>query len=123
MPFVSKEVRKMLEFYQVKYHRSSPYYPQGNGQVEAKNKTLIKIISKMSQENSGGWVAHLPNSLWAYQSSPKFATGFCPISFVYGTKVVSRGNDTVLEGYANVKEGKREGSLYSRKVRGPGRIR
>ena len=24
-PFVNSDVRKMLEFYQVKYHRSSPY--------------------------------------------------------------------------------------------------
>ena len=30
-PLVNKEVRKMLEFYQVKHHRSLPYYPQGNG--------------------------------------------------------------------------------------------
>ena len=48
-PFVNSEVRKMLEFYQVKHHRSSPYYSQGNGQAEATNKTFIKIISKMSQ--------------------------------------------------------------------------
>ena len=31
MPFVKKKVRKMLEFYQVKHHQSSPYYLQGNG--------------------------------------------------------------------------------------------
>ena len=47
-PFVNSDVRKMLEFYQVKHHQSLPYYPQGNGQAEATNKTLIKIISKMS---------------------------------------------------------------------------
>ena len=47
-PFVNNEMRKMLEFYQIKHHRSSPYYPQGNGQAEATNKTLIKIISKMN---------------------------------------------------------------------------
>ena len=49
-PFVNNVMRKMLEFYQVKHHRSSPYYPQGNGQAKATNKNLIKIISKMSQE-------------------------------------------------------------------------
>ena len=49
-PFINRDVRKMLEFYQVKHYWSSPYYPQGNGQAEATNKTLIKIISKMSQE-------------------------------------------------------------------------
>ena len=46
--FVNSEARKMLEFYQIKHHWSSPYYPQGNGQAEATNKILIKIISKMS---------------------------------------------------------------------------
>ena len=30
-PFVNSDVRKMLAFYQVKHHHSSPYYPQGNG--------------------------------------------------------------------------------------------
>ena len=48
MPFVNNDVRKVLEFYQIKYHLSSPYYPQGNGQVEATNKSLIKIFNKMS---------------------------------------------------------------------------
>ncbi|XP_050258939.1 uncharacterized protein LOC126703929 [Quercus robur] len=88
-PFINSDVRKMLEFYQVKYHRSSPYYPQGNGQAEATNKTLIKIISKMSQEYTGGWTTHLPDALWAYRKSPKSATGFSPFSLIYGTEVVS----------------------------------
>ena len=26
-PFVNSEVRKMLEFYQIKHHQLSPYYP------------------------------------------------------------------------------------------------
>ena len=88
-PFVNSDVRKMLEFYQVKHHRSSPYYPQGNGQVVATNKTLIKIISKMSQEYREGWAMHLPDTLWAYRNSPKLATGFSSFSLVYETKVIS----------------------------------
>ena len=88
-PFVNNDVRKMLEFYQVKHHHSSPYYPQGNGQAEATNKTLIKIISKMSQEYIGGWAVHLPDALWAYRNSPKSAISFSPFSLVYRTKVVS----------------------------------
>jgi len=49
-PFVNSEVRKMLEFHQIKHHWLSPYYPQGNEQAEATNKTLIMSISKMNQE-------------------------------------------------------------------------
>ena len=88
-PFVNSDVRKMLEFYEVKHHRSSPYYPQGNGQVDATNKILIKIISKMSQEYTGGWAMHLSDALWAYINSPKSATEFSPFSLVYGIKVMS----------------------------------
>ena len=80
-PFVNNEVRKMIEFYQIKHHQSSPYYPQGNGQAKATNKTLIKIISKMNQEYVGGWATHLPDALWAYRNSPKSPTGFSPFSF------------------------------------------
>ena len=87
--FVNSDVRKMLEFNQVKHHWSSPYYPQGNGQAEATNKTFIKIISKMSQEYTGGWVMHLPDAFWAYKNSPKSAIGFSPFSLVYGTEVMS----------------------------------
>ena len=87
--FVNSEVRKMLEFYQVKHHRSSPYYPQGNGQVELTNKTLKKIINKMSQEYTEGWAMHLPDAFWAYRNSPKSATGFSPFSLIYGTEVMS----------------------------------
>ena len=76
----------MLEFYQVKHHRSSPYYPQGNGQAEATNKVLIKIISKTSQDYIKGWATHLPDALWAYKKSPKSAIGFSPFSLVYGTR-------------------------------------
>ena len=88
-PFVNSDVRKMLEFYQVKHHCSSPYYPQGSGQAEVTNKTLIKIISKTSQEYTRGWAMHLPYALWAYRNSPKSATGFSPFSLVYETEVVS----------------------------------
>nr|XP_023927802.1 uncharacterized protein K02A2.6-like [Quercus suber] len=86
MPFVNSDVRKMLEFYQVKHHWSSLYYPQGNRQAEATKNTLIKIISKMSQEYTGGWAMHLPDALWAYRNSPKSATCFSLFSLVYGTE-------------------------------------
>ena len=57
--------------------------------VESINKPFIKIISKMSQEYSGGCVTPLADVLWAYHSSPKSATRFYPFSLVYGSKAVS----------------------------------
>ena len=31
----------------------------------------------------------MPDALWDYRKSPKFAIGFSPFSLVYGTEVVS----------------------------------
>ncbi|CAL2277969.1 unnamed protein product [Prunus armeniaca] len=75
--------------YGVKHCRSTPYYPQGNGQAEATNKTLLRILSKMVYEYEGGWSVHLPDALWAYRTSSRSATGFSPYSLVYGFDAIS----------------------------------
>ena len=49
-PFVNKQVHCMFVGYGIKHRRSKPYYPQGNGQAEATNKTLIRIFSQMVHE-------------------------------------------------------------------------
>ena len=46
MPFVNREVRKMLELYQVKHHQSSPYYLQRNGQAEQQTKPSLRSLAK-----------------------------------------------------------------------------
>jgi ribonuclease HI len=88
-PFVNKDVREMLEHYRIKHRRSTPYYPQGNGQAEATNRMLLRILSKMVFDYGKGWNSHLADVLWAYRGSPKTATGFTPFSLVYGTDVIS----------------------------------
>uniref|UniRef100_A0A2N9IE29 Integrase catalytic domain-containing protein n=1 Tax=Fagus sylvatica TaxID=28930 RepID=A0A2N9IE29_FAGSY len=88
-PFINKDVREVLEHYRVKHRRFTPYYPQGNGQAEATNKMLLRILSKMVFDYGNDWRAHLADVLWAYRSSPKTATGFTPFSLVYGTDTIS----------------------------------
>uniref|UniRef100_A0A2N9FTM9 Integrase catalytic domain-containing protein n=1 Tax=Fagus sylvatica TaxID=28930 RepID=A0A2N9FTM9_FAGSY len=88
-PFINKDVREILEHYRVKHRRSTPYYPQGNGQAEATNRMLLRILSKMVFDYGNDWKAHLADVLWAYRSSPKTATCFTPFSFVYGTDTIS----------------------------------
>uniref|UniRef100_A0A2N9HR17 Integrase catalytic domain-containing protein n=1 Tax=Fagus sylvatica TaxID=28930 RepID=A0A2N9HR17_FAGSY len=88
-PFVNKSVREVLEHYQIKHRRSTPYYPQGNGQAEATNRMLLRILSKMVFDYGKGWNSHLADTLWAYRGSTKTATGFTPFSLVYGTDAIS----------------------------------
>jgi hypothetical protein len=73
-PFINKDVRRVVEQYGIKHRRSTPYYPQGNGQAEATNRVLLRILSKMVFEYNGGWSMHLLDTLWSYRNSVKTAT-------------------------------------------------
>ncbi|KAK1662389.1 hypothetical protein QYE76_050548 [Lolium multiflorum] len=64
--FVSKEFRKFCEDMGIKLIRSSPYYAQANGQAEASNKSLIKLIKRKIDEYPRRWHEVLSEALWAY---------------------------------------------------------
>ncbi|KAK1603266.1 hypothetical protein QYE76_018122 [Lolium multiflorum] len=53
--FVSHEFRKFCEDMGIKLIRSSPYYAQANGQAEASNKSLIKLIKRKIDEHPRRW--------------------------------------------------------------------
>ncbi|XP_016650501.1 PREDICTED: uncharacterized protein LOC107881374 [Prunus mume] len=88
-PFVNKQVNSALSGYSIKHRLYMLHYSQGNDQVEASNKTLLRILSKMVYEYEGGWSVHLPNDLWAYRISPRSATSFSPYSLIYGSDAIS----------------------------------
>lgn len=73
-PFINRHVRRTLAAYGIKHKKSTPYYPKGNGQAEATNKTLIRILSKMMDEAGGVWPEQLPTALWAYRTSKRRPT-------------------------------------------------
>jgi transposase InsO family protein len=49
--FMSHQFREFVESMKIKLLKSSPYYAQANGQAEASNKVLIKIMKKRIKEN------------------------------------------------------------------------
>jgi hypothetical protein len=70
------------------HEKSSPYYPQANGQVEAINKVAKNMIQLMVGENKMSWHLQIFFALWDYYTSVKTATGFTPFQIVYGIEVV-----------------------------------
>ncbi|RVX13860.1 Transposon Tf2-8 polyprotein [Vitis vinifera] len=52
---------------------STPRYPQGNGQAEATNKTLIIALKKRLEQAKGKWVEELSGVLWAYRTYTRTA--------------------------------------------------
>jgi transposase InsO family protein len=53
--FMSHQFREFTESLKIKLLNSSPYYAQANGQAEASNKVLIKIIKKRIKDNPRKW--------------------------------------------------------------------
>jgi hypothetical protein len=71
-----------------KLYNSSPYYAQANGQAEASNKIMIKLIQKKIDEKPRKWHSVLNEALWAYRMACHGSTQTSPYELVYGHHAV-----------------------------------
>jgi transposase InsO family protein len=67
--FTSKFMKELTEKYGIKHHKSFPYHPKYNGQVESTSKVLETILTKNFQLHHRYWVDRLPEALWAYRTT------------------------------------------------------
>jgi hypothetical protein len=88
LAFISEEFRKFTTDVGIKLIRSSPYYAQANGQVEASNQSFIKLIKRKIDEHPRHWHKVLSEALWAHRISCHGATETSPYHLVYGQQVV-----------------------------------
>lgn len=65
-----------------------PYYPQGNGQAKASNKTIIKILKKTVNDAGHDWHIQLNPTSWAYHTSIRTPTGATPFALVFISKAI-----------------------------------
>ena len=86
--FISEEFRKFVDDMGIKLIRSSPYYAQANGQAEASNQSLIKLIKRKIDEYPRCWHEVLSEALWAYRISYHGSTKTSPYHLVYGQDTV-----------------------------------
>eukprot|EP00253_Pinus_taeda_P028747 PITA_28747 len=70
------------------HDNSTPYYLQSNGQVEAINKVLKRMLQRMIGVHKRNWLLILYSALWAYRTSLRNMTRFTPFQLVYGLEVV-----------------------------------
>ena len=86
--FISEEFGEFAASMGIKLLNSSPYYAQANGQAEASNKGIIKLIKRKIEEQPKKWHTTLNEALWAYRMSCHGATKVSPYQLVYGHEVV-----------------------------------
>ena len=83
--------KRMVDFY-YKYHitleHSTAYYPQGNGLAESSNKSLIKIIQRLLEQNQKSWHSKLVHALWVDRLTTKKSISMSPYQLVYGMDAV-----------------------------------
>ncbi|XP_024035603.1 uncharacterized protein LOC112096410 [Citrus clementina] len=65
-----------------------PAHPQSNGQVEAANKTIKRLLKTRLGAKKGAWVDELSGVLWAYRTTHKTATGKTPFALAFGHEAV-----------------------------------
>jgi hypothetical protein len=86
--FISEEFRKFAADVEIKLVRLSPYYAQANGQAEASNQSLIKLIKRKIDEHPRRWHEVLLKALWAHRISCHGATKTSPYHLVYGQEAI-----------------------------------
>ena len=68
----------------VRHSRTTPYHPQGNGQVERFNRTLLSMFRALPEKQKSRWCDHLHKVANAYNCTRNDSTGFSPFYLVFG---------------------------------------
>ena len=43
------EIEKLLQYFNIHHHKSSPYRPQTNGAIKVANKNIVQILKKSTK--------------------------------------------------------------------------
>ena len=64
--FESGVIRELTKVLGVRKTRTTPYHPQGNGQCERFNRTLIDMLGTLKEEQKTDWKKHVSSMVHAY---------------------------------------------------------
>ena len=74
--FEGKVFKELCDQALIKKLRTTPYHPQGNGQPERFNCTLLTMLGTLPLDSKKRWEDWVSNLTQAYNSTPSRVTGF-----------------------------------------------
>ena len=86
--FESSLIQELCRLYGIKKTRTTPYHPQGNGQVERFNRTLCGLIKSLDKQRRQRWPELLPHLVYIYNNTPHSVTGYTPYALMFGRESV-----------------------------------
>ena len=82
--FNGEVMKDICQVFMIDKTRTSPYHPQGNGQVERFNRVIADTISKYCAEKPQEWDLYLPHVIFVYNTTIHKTLGTTPFSMLYG---------------------------------------
>ena len=82
--FGSNLILEMCRLLGIDKSRTSPYLPQGNGQVERHSRVIADVISKYCADNPKTWDTVLPYLNFVYNTTIHRTTGATSFNLVHG---------------------------------------
>lgn len=114
--FISSDLQAFCKQFGIQHRRTTPYWPQANGEVERINRSIGKRL-KISNETAGAdWQWDLRTFVLMHNSTPHSTTGVAPSILMFGRQLKDKLPGLLMKG-SNILEEIRDRD-HVRKMRG-----
>ena len=82
--FESKIIKDLCKMAGIEKTRTTPYHPQGNGQTERFNRTLLGMLGTLDGDKKNDWPEYVAPLVHAYNCTKHSSTGYSPYFLMFG---------------------------------------